>query len=123
MQKKLKTILTGLNEELNKAGKQIVNVKIAHASDSEQEKFNVEYIEETQENIVDKTLFYKDKAHISDKNYKLIRKGLNLNTATLFKCIKRREQNKCPIVSLSTGYYIKPLLLIKVFCIYYILIS
>jgi hypothetical protein len=110
-------VLESLNEELIKAGKKIVNVKIAHSTDGEKQKFNVDYVDGKQENLVDKTLFYKDRAHISDKNYKLLRKGLNLHTATLYKCIKRREQlkKKCPIVPLSTGYYIKPLLLIKVY--------
>jgi hypothetical protein len=110
-------VLTIFNEELIQAGKKIINVKIAHSTDGENEKLNVEYVDEKQENLVDKTLFYKDRAHISDKNYKLLRKGLKLNTATFYKCIKRREQlkKKCPIVPLSTGYYLKPLLVIKVF--------
>jgi len=53
-------VLESLNEEL------IVNVKIAHSTDGEKQKFNVDYVDGEPEILVDKTLFYKDRAHISD---------------------------------------------------------
>jgi len=74
-------------------------------------------VEEKRVNQIDRTLFYKDMIRMSDKQYHLFRKGLKLNTSSLHACKKRRDQlkKKTPIVPLSTGFYLKPLILIKVF--------
>ena len=119
-QKKIKEVLQSVNGDLRKVHMNFNRVEIGQSS--EQSEFSVEFTSDTnkQANTVELCTLAKDEALLSDKKYALLRKRLNLKTLKSLYSVKKyrsefneKLENEDNIIEVESGYYIKPVALIK----------
>ena len=97
---KVTEVFQVINNDLNKIGLGIggcINL-IENYQNTGSNSFEVNFNQSLPINILDheKSLYFKDKANITDKSYHLLTKGLKLHDKTAFIKKTQKEQGICP---------------------------
>jgi hypothetical protein len=124
LKQRINKVFQELNKELNTIGFGITGcIKIdENIQNLVSTNFLIQFNQEASSSesnvdISEKSLFFKDKAYITDKSYHLFRKGMNLRerVSTLYSIKKQRIRKGLVmgIRPLDTGYYRDPVKMIK----------
>ncbi len=120
---KIKNVLQTVNEDLNRIGYGFGGILkvFEHSPNASASNFTVCFSQnnepEDEESVVEKSLFFKDKAGITDNRYHIFRKGLklggNVGTLNALKKLRKRKGLIMNIRPLASGYYRDPVKMIK----------
>jgi len=110
-----------INNDLNKIGLGIVGCLniVTNNQETGSNSFEVKFNHSLPISAVDdeKSLYFKDKANITDKSYHLFRKGLKLHDKTgslhRLKKLRKKKGSALGIKPLDRGYYRDPVKMIK----------
>ena len=121
LRKKIKDVFTVINGDLIKVGYSLDTILSIRKNTNQNisvNSFELNFIEDSSNsNIVEKSLYFKDKASIPDNKYHIFRKGMQLGKkiSSLYKVKRLRKEKgaKMGIKPLGKGYYLDPVKLIK----------
>ena len=104
-----------INFKLNMVGQKLGGVEIAKFSQGGSNEFDVMYVDASVNLKLNRALWIKDKINMSNEQYRLFRKELNVNSPSIKRLVKyQHELNRSlNIKRISTGYYMDSMDLIK----------